>query len=393
MNKNIVHLSLAALLSLPVFAGADLVITMGGDVNFNKTRLEPTAHQVLYPGGSKASFKTLLSGLRPLINGDLNFANLETVISDKNIPHLPGKTYTFVSHPSGVTEMVNMGFNLFSMANNHAWDAGFEGYRETEQWMSRIRGHYQNKVHYAGLGSDRQQALTPKTFEIEAQGRKYIIAFAAISFTDPNFAATSTRPGQINLRNPKDLKDFISAMAQTSAHYKIVSIHTGTESQVTLDQNQRALFRSFIDRSDADLVIGHHPHVARPIELYKGRMIFYSLGNYMMPGSADISRRTLGYDYGLFARVYLEWSESQNRMQLQASEIIPLTKVHSTARPIPGATGGSRVQFLNQLSLQQLGDNGVQYRERADGSGVFCPGNAEISSQDRARAICRVNRQ
>lgn len=386
------YLALLVFLSAPVLSWADLVITMGGDVNFNKTLLGPSPSQVLYPGGSKASFKNLLSGLRPLINGDLNFANIETVISDKNIPHLQGKAYTFVSHPTGLQEMIGMGFNLFSVANNHAWDAGFEGYQETRQWMEQLRNDNGNRIHFSGIGENRSQALTPKIFEIEARGRRYIVAFAAISFTDPNFTATSSRQGQINLRNPRDLRDFMTAMAQTSAHYKIVSVHTGTESQVTLDQNQRALFRSFVDRSDVDLVIGHHPHVARPVEYYKGRMIFYSLGNYMMPGSADISRRQVGYDYGLFARVYLEWSETENRMQLQAAEALPLTKVHGPVRPISGADGGARVQFLNQLSRQQLGENAAIFRETKNGSGIFCAPNAEISSQDRARAICRVNR-
>lgn len=370
---------------------ADLVITMGGDVNFNKSRLAPVRDQVVYPGGSKASFKNLLSGIKPLINGDLNFANIETVVSDKNLPHLDNKAYTFVSHPSALQEMVKMGFNLFSVANNHAWDAGFEGYQETENWMNLIRQDSNSSIHYSGLGADREQALTPKVFKVTGGNRKYQIAFAAISFTDPNFVATPTRAGQINLRNARDLQDFISAMAQTSAHFKIVSIHTGTESQVVLDQNQRALFRSFIDRSDADLVIGHHPHVARPVELYKGRLIFYSLGNFMMPGSADISARTLGYDFGLFARVYLEWNEALNHMQIQAVEAIPLTKVHAQARPIKGADGRARVQFLNQLSQNQLGRNAVLFRERNDGVGVACFTNAEITGLDRAKAICRVN--
>src|SRR6185369_7941098 len=95
--------------------------------------------------------------IAPEINGDLNFANLETVVTDRNDLVAEQKLFTFRTHPEAVRQLVRRGFNLFSAANNHAMDYGYDGARETIRHLDLIAGEG-GLVAYAGLGADRNEA-------------------------------------------------------------------------------------------------------------------------------------------------------------------------------------------------------------------------------------------
>jgi poly-gamma-glutamate synthesis protein (capsule biosynthesis protein) len=159
--------------------------------------------------------------------------------------------------------------------------------------------------------------------------------------------------------------------------------------QVELDRGQRAKFLRAITEGDADLVLGHHPHVVRPVELRDGRAIFYSLGNYLMAGAADLTRRAEAQDYGLFARAHFARDARRaGRLSLQALEAIPLTGMHLQARPMPKAASERRIELLNQLSRQQLGVHAAEFRVRADGRGVECTNSSRLVLSARAAEVC-----
>jgi poly-gamma-glutamate synthesis protein (capsule biosynthesis protein) len=105
------------------------------------------------------------------------------------------------------------------------------------------------------------------------------IAFLAYDEIDPySFAATETTPGHAWL-NEADLRQDL-AQARPLADFVITFVHWGIEYFSNLTAHQRYLAQVAID-AGADLVVGAHPHVIEPYEFYKGKLIVYSLGNFV----------------------------------------------------------------------------------------------------------------
>ena len=100
-----------------------MVIVVGGDIGLSGSD-QPVSAKGAYRHGARYDWADLTRHLGLLVNGDINFANLETVVTDKNsLPPTP-KKFRFRSHPVGVQHLVKLGFNAFSLANNHAIDYG-----------------------------------------------------------------------------------------------------------------------------------------------------------------------------------------------------------------------------------------------------------------------------
>jgi poly-gamma-glutamate capsule biosynthesis protein CapA/YwtB (metallophosphatase superfamily) len=373
-------LSLLFVSVLSLSAQADVVLTMGGDVNFNRNRMPVDPRGVMY-GDKAAAWSSLTSQIKPLINGDLNFANIETVISSRNDLPNEEKTYAFKSHPNSIRNLLNIGFNLFNIANNHSYDYGVGGMEQTVFELDQLQLDYPNMV-YHGIG-ERPQLLQPRVFEVKG----IRVAFASISISEARFRATDTQKGLLHIRSDKDFKDLVVAFSRTQADFKILSIHSGTESQVTLDPGQKARFEYALQYGKINLIIGHHPHVVRPIQKSGDQFIFYSLGNYLMVGSANITERIdPNMDWGMFSRLYLERDPATGKVKIDAVEVIPLTNTHNRSSPLLASSAGLRIQELNRLSESQVGPLALKLQvDPITGRGVFC---GERLNSIRAKTMC-----
>lgn len=365
---------------LATAAHADVVLTMGGDVNFNRNRMVVEPDGVRY-GQQIATWESLTRGIKPLINGDLNFANIETVVTEDPTLTNEDKQFAFMSHTNSIRRLIDIGFNLFNLANNHAYDYGMTGLYHTMSsfnWLKRNNP----SIEFAGVDT-RPHLLRPKVFE--RNGIRF--AFASISIVDARFQATNSRPGLLQIRSDKDYRDLMIAIKQTNADYKMLSIHVGVEGQNKLDPGQQARFRYAIQYGGIDLIIGHHPHVIRPVETYKGSLIFYSLGNYLMLGSADLTKRAdMNMDWGMFARLYLEKDPSTGKVKVDAAEIIPLTNMHARTTKMAADKSGYRIESLNTLSTREVGADAVRFNvSPIGGRGVICGNNMNSM---RAKIMC-----
>ncbi len=387
----VVRRSLALILAFATLAQlaaspswADLTLTFGGDVNFNKNKQAPRGDHVSY-FGRRVTYEEMTRHLAPLIDGDVNFANIETVVTDDE--HLPAqqKAFVFRSHPNSIRHLMDLGFNLFSLANNHAYNHGSAGLDHTLEAMEQLQRQQFRPIAFAGIERHRAEFERARIFEV----RGYRIAFAAIGIIDPRFRSRGEGVGVLSYHDENDYALTLKSLREAKADLKIISIHYGTEMQVELDRGQRAKFLRAISEGDADLVLGHHPHVVRPVELREGRAIFYSLGNYLMAGAADLTRRAQAQDYGLFGRAHFARDARRGgRLSLQALEAIPLTGMHIQARPMPKAASELRIELLNQLSRQQLGVHAAEFRVRSDGRGVECSNVSGLALSSRAAEVC-----
>lgn len=338
----------------------ELTLTIGGDINFNVSGATVSPDGAARLGGI-LPWDYFTSGIAHLINGDLNFANIESVVTEYSLPTRVNKSYNFQSHTNSIRHLISLGFNLFSLANNHAYDYGFPGYNSTLNEMAKLKNE-QPRIAYHGVGV-LHEALNPVVFKIKG----VTVAFAAVGIMDGTHHASAAQAGMINPLNVNLRAQLLANMRAVQADYKILSVHYGTENQTSLDGGQQALFQQMLFDGDIDMIIGHHPHVTRPVELIGNKVIFYSLGNYLMLGARDT-----GSLFGLFAKARLVWDESLKRMKLAEVQAIPLVNMH--IQPMPYADVGTSallINRLNELGRSQLGGNAMNFQVQPNGFGLY----------------------
>jgi poly-gamma-glutamate capsule biosynthesis protein CapA/YwtB (metallophosphatase superfamily) len=213
----------------------------------------------------------LFANVRSLFEeASVAFVNLEGPISDKGSA-ASWKEYTFRDRPALAEGLVSGGIDVVSLANNHANDYGSQALLDT---FARLN---EAGVHYAGTGENAAAAAAPSLL-ITPAGMVAVLAFTDI--IPGGFAAGTDSPG-VNATTP-DRKAMIAAVTKAAkqAKFVIVSFHWGEEYKGQPNATQRELAHAVID-AGADLVLGHHPHVLQGFELYKDRLIAYSLGDFV----------------------------------------------------------------------------------------------------------------
>jgi poly-gamma-glutamate synthesis protein (capsule biosynthesis protein) len=279
------------------------------------------------------------------------------------------------------------GFNVLSLANNHSMDYGLEGLKETLKHAGKLKA--ERRAVAAGLGMNREEASRP--VRVDVRGAE--IAFAAIGIVTNNLErhrAGPEKPGQIAYRFKEDFAEVLKRLAATPAQYRILSIHYGVEGRVRTDETQIAEWRGeAAQKAGIDLIVGHHAHVVRGVELAGRSLIFYGLGNFLHHGTADMTGKGICRDYGLMARVHLKRGKD-GRLDLRAVEAIPVTDTHYRPRRIAGEKGVAHIHALNYLASTLDGDRaqGVRFTPQRDGSGLYCLAGA---AKDRGRigALCQ----
>src|SRR5680860_1393760 len=267
-------------------------------------------------------------------------------------------------------------------------DAGFNpnGAEETLYHMALAAA--ERAIAFAGIGANYEEATRPGCLELE--GTK--IAFGAtgiITGQRPEHRAGQNKPGQAGYRNEKDFQLVVNRLAELPADYRILSIHYGLEGRVVPDQRQLKDWRGFAARQKGiDLIVGHHPHVAQGVERTGNSLIFYGLGNFLHPGTAEMKRFGICRDYGLMAKVHL--AKLEGDWKVEAIEAIPLTQTQMRPERFPVQQSVTRIYALNYLGAQ-LGDGttsqGLRFTPRKDGSGLYCAEGAE-SLGGKVGALC-----
>ena len=215
---------------------------------------------------------------------DWTIANLENVFTDDPNIRTRAKGYTpaywYKSGTENTAILTGSSVEVVSLANNHSDDYGVKGYSDTRDALDN-----------AGvIWGDNDEIVI-----LEKEGYKIAV-----------YCCTFYYSGYDTIISKK--------LAEVEADYKIVYFHGGTERVHEPDPWKAAGARRMIDNG-ADLVIGGHPHVLQPVEIYKGRTIVHSLGNFCFGGSKSEENRTMVY------RLYLTFTDGI--LTAEADEIIP----------------------------------------------------------------------
>ncbi len=246
--------------SLPAEDGTVLLAAVG-DVMLARTVGEyAERYGVDYP------FAPVSAALK---QADIAVANLECPIALGGDPW--PKTYVFRAHPSTALGLGRSGLNAISLANNHILDFGVAGMEETI-------GHLTAQgLAVVGAGRNRAEAERPLVYNIRGV-RVALVAWVSY-FRAADFAAGDGRPGVAFLDDLERMARQIEA-AKQQADVVVVILHGGQEYDPAPTAAQQTAARRAVD-AGADLVVGHHPHVLQPTEVYKGKLIAYSLGDFV----------------------------------------------------------------------------------------------------------------
>lgn len=247
------------------------VIAMAGDIMMGTTYPQPA----LPADDGKMLFKDVR---RILHKADIAVGNLEGTLCDsaENKKDVSEFNYSFRTPLSFAPRLKEAGFDFLSMANNHAFDFGIEGVKSTERALRDIG------IKYAGIKGRTDAAI------IERNGIRYgLCAFGHNSYT-------------LKHKELWAVKNILDSL-RANADIIIVSFHGGAEGkqyshlpygkEEFLEEDRGSLrdFAHFCIDNGADIIYGHGPHVVRCVEVYKGKFIAYSLGNFCTPYGISIT--------------------------------------------------------------------------------------------------------
>ena len=261
-----------------------------------------------------------------LKNADLAFGNLETPITEGR--EIADAEMVFRSNPGTELALKQAGFSILSLANNHTPNFGQKGLEDTFKFLDDVG------IKYIGAWRNEQQAY--QAVYLKIKGIKFaFLAYNDMDVVPTEYEANSNRAGTAFMRT--EIMTEAVKEAKQKADITIVSMHSGTEYRDKPNDSQIAFAHAAID-SGADLVVGHHPHVVQIMEKYRGKYIFYSLGNFVFdqPWSSETKE-------GLLIKAYFT-KDGVNRISL-----VPIV-MDNFAQPEP-ADGNRAEKILKRLTF------------------------------------------
>ena len=281
--------------------------------------------------------KDLFSDVEDFLKGDIVFGNLEgCILNSGGTPKSckdPNSCYVFRMPEYLADNLVNAGFNLMNLANNHANDFGPAGLQNTYSTLNRLN------IKSAGLKDVCEYVV------FEKDGIRY------------GFCGFAPNNSAVSINNYQKIREIITHLDSVS-DIIIVSFHGGAEgsahNRVTRKReiflgedrgNVYELAHLCVDLG-ADVVLGHGPHVPRAVELYKDRIIAYSLGNFCTPFRMNI-RGISGYAPVLKVNV-------NRNGEFVSGEILSAIQTDSTGpKKDPGYAAAKEIARLTALDFPE----------------------------------------
>ena len=271
----------------PVISNFNITLTFLGDMILaNQKDIHPKGRFEEYAQQNPPEY--FLSKVKDVLSADdFTLANLENVFSDREL--IPKEkdyspAFWFKTNIKNLDVLKVGSIDSVLITNNHIMDYGDEGYKDTVDAITNAGLRY---------GTDYN------VIKLEKNGFKIDVICTGLW-------------GQYNINNT------INRLKKSEAEsdFQIVFFHGGTEKIHAPEEFKVDAAHAFVDNG-ADLVVGGHPHVLQPREVYNGVEIIYSLGNFCYGGALKPENRTVIYQYTLTVN-------NQNlTLETKASNIIP----------------------------------------------------------------------
>jgi poly-gamma-glutamate synthesis protein (capsule biosynthesis protein) len=263
------------------------------------------------------------SNMEEYRQADLAMVNLENPLTRATLP-IASKQFNFKAEPESVEVLKQGGVDLVTLANNHTMDFQEAGLKETMATLDRAG------ILHMGAGRDIAEARRPEIIDVKGQRLAYL------SYWGNEYSAGENKAGISPILEANIAHDIRAIRNQVD--WIIVNYHWGQELAEHPADWQMELARFTIDQG-ADLIVGHHPHVLQGAEIYRGRPIAYSLGNFIFGGNSRSD-----YDTAVM-RVALK----DKQMKV---EFLPVEVKNYQPQVVSGDRSG---QILKQITDRSIG--------------------------------------
>lgn len=256
----------------------------------------------------RATAPAEVSVIQSLLKGDVKFTNLEAAVAEQGQTVHEGRG--FLTPPEALDALKTFGFNLLSLAGNHAFDLKVPGIQNT------IREADRRKIVYAGTGNNMAEAVAPGY--LRTPNATVALIASASGLISPGASATPDHPGVNELRveagdkeneatddlpgapantpNPEDSQRILQSIRYARQHADIVIVYQhnhvfgnhsfstifteGMQERLAPNDWLKSWSHAEID-AGADIVVMHGAPLLHGVEIYRGRPIFYDLGNFI----------------------------------------------------------------------------------------------------------------
>ncbi|MBI5508402.1 MAG: CapA family protein [Deltaproteobacteria bacterium] len=310
--------------------GPTLTLKAVGDVNLG--RAWPADRATLPANDARDLFVPFAEELKA---ADLTIGNLETVLADSGDSTKCGpkstKCFSFRVPTSYAAALKEAGFDIMGIANNHAGDFGQEGRAATKQALDAVG------IKYSGTIGD--------VASVEINGLR--LALIAFSFGADVYSILDIPTAKRVVADLKRRHDLVVVSFHGGAEGADAG-HVPKEVERFLGENRgdEYGFAHGVVDAGADLVVGHGPHRVRGVEIYKGRFIAYSLGNFC-------TYKMFGLAGALGVTAVLGVTLAANGVVTEARLVPGIIDQPGIPRPDPT---GQAIKLVRDLSRQDFGD-------------------------------------
>ena len=236
--------------------------------------------------GNGYNFDTYYDGTREYSeNADLAYINMETICNGDE--HYELSSYPLFNGPKEVIDAVyNAGFDWWSISSNHSLDTGANGLLEQ---LNTIHEKYPDIIT-TGSHTSLEDKNTPIVKEIN--GIK--VGFLGYTYGLNGLIVPEDKEWLVSMIDKNQMKIDMEALSKVS-DIQMVAMHWGVEYSTSISEEQKDLTK-YLNELGAEVIIGTHPHVIEPAEIYHGEnqdtLVYYSLGNYT--SAQDAAPRMVG---------------------------------------------------------------------------------------------------
>jgi poly-gamma-glutamate capsule biosynthesis protein CapA/YwtB (metallophosphatase superfamily) len=310
-------------LSLALFSqekrpDAAVTLLAFGDVNLGRA-----VGQRLLKGELEFPFVHVRDSLR---KAQVVIVNLESQLTDQGgVTQDPKDNLVFCGPPVGGRSLREANITVVSTANNHAYDYSLNGVRET------IANLDSAGVAFSGTSSDSTGLFSPAIIDLGVL-RVGFVAYTQFVNGKRGWA------GHISIFDERRARQEIDELRR-HVDLVVASFHGGSEYVDEPGRTTLRQMRSLIN-AGADIVIGHHPHYAQGIEQYRGKLIFYSLGNFVFyQPQREWAQRGLG--------VEIRIGMSEGKATVQRVRLLPL---RAGLQPSFSMTHAEQVTMMDRVA-------------------------------------------
>lgn len=341
----------------PATGAPPLVVTAVGDVNLGTA----------YPPGDYLPAdqgRALLAPVRHWLKGDVVFGNLEGPLADGGTTDKCGPgggCYAFRTPTAYAPRLLEAGFTVMSLANNHALDFGAAGRSSTMQVLDRL-----GIAHSGPVGDVARLTVRDKS-----------VALVAFTTAEHSYNLLDIPAARRLVQRLADQHDIVLVSfhggkeGRSAAHVPFAMERLGNEPRGELRR-----FAHAVIEAGADLVLGHGPHVLRGLEVYRRRLIAYSLGNFCTYGRFNLSG-----PLGIAAVLRVELAADDGRFL--GGRILP-TRQAGRGGALPDRRRRA-IALLRELSRQDFGPAAARIDDRGRVSPPAGDSAGVLSLLDRRR--------